>query len=94
MTPQFQLKMRLNCSPTVIRTDVLGPFATMVQESFISTQEILYSPDVMYLNIIIVDENDNFPIFIHPNEKEQKIGYPEAELAHDVLPPYLFRVEV
>lgn len=66
----------------------------MVQESFISTQEILYSPDVMYLNIIIVDENDNFPIFIHPNEKEQKIGYPEAELAHDVLPPYLFRVEV
>ena len=86
--------MKLNCPPTTINTDIMGPFATLAQESFIFTQEILYSHDIMHLNIIIVDENDHFPVFIHPNEKELKIGYPEAELAHDILPPYLFRVEV
>lgn len=59
---------------------------------YVLTDEINYSADHTVLTIIIEDENDNFPIFVNPLSDAMFIGYPEASVAEQIMPPYLIKV--
>lgn len=90
--PQFQIILKLNCGPNDdfqkarIKRDLVIP-------PMIVAEPIPYSKDTTFLNIVIVDENDNAPIFAHPTTKNFLLGYPEPSLAIQILPLYLMVVE-
>lgn len=90
IVPQIQLELILDCGSKIMRRK---RFAEDFNHSLIFTDEILYSTDITYLNIIILDENDNSPVFTNPWLSESTIGYPEPSLVDQVIPPYLTVME-
>lgn len=88
--PQIQLKLYLNCVSSRVEARNL----TKIQEQrLILTDDILFSTNSMILNIVIEDQNDNFPVFTHPPTKSFIVGYPEQKMADKFLPPNLMIVE-
>lgn len=59
----------------------------------IEVEEIDYSRTVTYLNIIILDQNDNSPVFTNPAYTGYQVGFPEQELAKKLMPVNLMIVE-
>lgn len=58
---------------------------------FVLTDDIYHEDLVTHLNIIIEDENDNYPIF-SDFYNNTVLGYPGGELAEHILPPHLIQV--
>lgn len=57
------------------------------------TDEILYSPSTTHLNIEILDQNDNAPIFTNPPHVNYRVAFPDEDLIRLIMPKYLFKVE-
>lgn len=105
--PQIQVTLQLRC-PNESPLESFVPFTPIDLvspqiERFITPQSpdnrwytlassIPYSERTTILNIIIEDENDNIPQFVMPFVDNQLFGYPEAQLAAEIMPPYLLKV--
>lgn len=88
--PQIQLKLNLNCANAIVG---FQNHTEIQEQRSILTDDILFSTNSMILNIVIEDQNDNFPVFTHPPTKSFIVGYPEQKLADKLLPPNLMIVE-
>ncbi|CAO1402142.1 unnamed protein product [Diamesa tonsa] len=88
--PQIQLKLNLNCASKSV---AFQNYTEIQEQHLILTDDILFSTDLMILNIVIEDQNDNFPVFTYPATKSFIVGYPEQKLADKLLPPNLMIVE-
>lgn len=78
----------MNCAASVAATN-----AVIQKQNLILTDDILFSTNLMFLNIVIEDQNDNYPVFTHPPTKNFIVGYPEQKLADKLLPPNLMIVK-
>ena len=89
--PQLQVTLHLIC-PTMYLSQTddqrIQPFSNEV-----STDEILYSPSITYLNLEILDQNDNPPIFTNPPNVNYRVAFPDENLIGLIMPKYLFKVE-
>lgn len=89
--PQIQIKLNLVCGSesSMILTH---QNITMFSENIL-TDEILYSRTVTHLNIIIVDQNDNSPVFTNPATSGVYVGQPDAELSEKLMPRHLIAIQ-
>lgn len=90
LIPQIQIKLNLVCEPLVKSAINLQNISALYED--LSHEEIFYSTDVTILKIIILDQNDNSPIFTNPSEGTS-IGFPDAILALKLMLPHLIQVE-
>ena len=88
--PQIQIKLNLVCDSTEQFTVDAQNFSAFSVN--ILSEEIFYSKTVTYLNIIIVDQNDNSPIFTYP-PANWSIGFPESKLAEKLMLKHLIQVK-
>lgn len=89
LIPQYQITLRLSqCTET---TNIVS--RSKRDLGYVYTDDIEYEWSLTMLTVIIEDINDNEPIFISPTESRTVIGYPEAEVAESILPPYLTIVQ-
>lgn len=86
--PQIQVKLNLNCATVETVAANITAFSESVQ-----VDEIFFSKTMTYLNIIIVDQNDNAPVITNPSMTGFNIGFPDANLAEKLMPKYLMQVE-
>lgn len=85
---QVKVKLKLSCP-----SESINESSAVLSEALL-TDEIFYSPFITYLNIEILDQNDNPPIFTKPQiENMDQIGVPDAELIKLFMPKYLYKVE-
>lgn len=97
-TPQIQVKLNLVCETSAAaalssqNTSAL-PLALAATTESLVTDEIMYSRSVSYLNIIIIDQNDNSPYFTQPAMDNFKIGSLDADLTERLMPHHLIQVE-
>lgn len=91
LVPQIQIKLNLDCGSS---NDLITlPINISMSSETLETDEILYSRTVTHLNIIIVDQNDNSPIFTNPSMSGSVIGQPDADLTERLMPHYLIDIE-
>lgn len=94
LVPQIQIKLELVCeSASSLSVDVqnVSAFSELVHFGFLA-EGIYYSKSITYLNIIIVDQNDNFPVFNNPSDGTY-IGFPDASLTEKLMPRYLIDID-
>lgn len=90
LVPQIQIKLNLVCEPPInLETDQQN---ISVLSTNLFSEEIFYSKTVTYLNIIIMDQNDNSPIFTNPSDNGF-LGFPDVKLAEKLMLRYLIQVE-
>lgn len=90
IVPQIQIRLALRCdlaTRVAATTQNISKFTENVW-----SDEILYSRSVTLLNIIIIDENDNWPVFTNPTNFDFHIGFPEAEIIEKLKPQNLIQV--
>lgn len=87
---QTRVKRSLNTSP---RHDWLGPY-DYGSNKWILTDTILYNSRRSFVNLIVNDINDNYPIFIGYENQPVVVGYPIPELEDVVLPRALVELKV
>lgn len=90
LVPQIRIKLNLRCNtimPLRAANDV------SVYSKGFAMEEIFYSKSVTHLHIIIIDENDNSPVFTNPPAFIFTIGFPSLELAEQLKPQHLIHVE-
>ncbi|CRK98401.1 CLUMA_CG011760, isoform A [Clunio marinus] len=90
-TPQIQIRMNLECDTSTNSALDAQIVTAFVNE--LSSDEIIYSRTVTYLNIIIVDQNDNKPVFTYPSEENYRIGFPTEELSEMLMVQHLMKVQ-
>lgn len=103
--PQIQITLQLRC-PNETPLEPFVPFMNFVSTNvqryilpqapdnrwYTLASSIPFSERTTLLTIIIEDENDNMPQFDSPHVDNQLFGYPEAQLAAAIMPPYLLKV--
>lgn len=92
--PQIQIKLELVCESAaslLVGVQNVSAFSELVHSGFL-VEGIYYSNSITYLNIIIVDQNDNFPVFINPSD-DAYIGFPDASLTEKLMPRYLIDID-
>ncbi|KAL7035107.1 hypothetical protein ACKWTF_008231 [Chironomus riparius] len=89
--PQLQVTLHLICPTTYLSLSDDQRIQPYMNEVF--TDEILYSPSITYLNLEILDQNDNSPIFINPSNVNFRVAFPDENLIGLIMPNYLFKVE-
>lgn len=91
LVPQIQIRLTLRCD-SVTRAAAATQNISKFTENLWS-DEILYSRSVTLLNIVIIDENDNWPVFTNPPTiLDFHIGFPEAALIETLKPQNLIHV--
>lgn len=86
--PQIQMKLNLVCATS----QKLAVNQSMeLFRSALVTDEIIFSRTITHLHIIVVDVNDNSPVFVYPTEGFS-IGQSEESLLEKLMPQYLIRV--
>lgn len=91
LIPQIQIKLELICDPTAMVTKA-NQLIRGFSENLV-TDEILFSRTVTYLNIIIVDQNDNAPIFIYPATNNYYTGQLDKELTEKIMSHDLIKID-
>ncbi|XP_073837811.1 uncharacterized protein [Musca autumnalis] len=88
---QILVKLKLNCGKVngFNHTRMARDLQHMER---IFSQNITYSPDIMWLHLIIDDINDNAPQFKYKYSLDY-LGYPAGKVALDVYPEYLIKIE-
>lgn len=82
--PSVYLKLKIHCPP------LDDPPA--VQPLHLSElNQIVYDPTTTLVQLVIVDTNDNVPVFV---DNHIVVGYPVQEVANDIIPNYLLQVKV
>lgn len=89
--PQVQVILHLICPTTYFSQFEPNRIQPFMNEVF--TNEILYSPTTTHLNIEILDQNDNAPVFINPPYANYRVAFPDEDLIGIIMPKYLFKVE-
>jgi len=89
--PQLQVTLRLICPTTYFIQPKDHRIQPFMNEVF--TDEILYSPSVTYLNLEILDQNDNAPVFTNPPYANFRVAFPDENLIGLIMTKYLFKVE-
>ncbi|XP_070496288.1 uncharacterized protein [Chironomus tepperi] len=89
--PQLQVTLHLVC-PTTYSTE-FDPHRIQPYMSEVFTDEILYSPSITYLNLEILDQNDNAPIFTNPPNVNYRVAFPDEYLIGLIMPKYIFKLE-
>ncbi|EAT36575.1 AAEL011343-PA [Aedes aegypti] len=79
--PQFQIVLQLRC-PSSAGSTILPP---------VFVDNIPYSIDTTYLNVIVDDINDHSPEFTYPSQDEV-FAFPVARLSEQLLPSKLLQV--
>lgn len=87
--PQILIKLNLRCDSLVATENGISFSA---RSDSLNSDEILYSKTVTNLHIIIVDINDNSPVFTNPSADNLLIGFPDVDLAEQVKPQNLIQV--
>ncbi|XP_022177630.1 uncharacterized protein LOC111038715 [Myzus persicae] len=81
--PSVYLKLKIHCPP------LDDPPA--VQPLHLSElNQIVYDPTTTLVQLVIVDTNDNVPVFV---DNHIVVGYPVQEVANDIIPNYLLQVK-
>lgn len=93
--PQIMVKLRLKCDKEDelrnLTIDIPNPEEK--RSSLLSfTEDIPYSPNIMWLYIKIIDINDNPPEF-KLYETPIYLGYPAGNAVLDIYPEYLTKIE-
>ncbi|XP_065361780.1 uncharacterized protein LOC135955355 [Calliphora vicina] len=92
--PQVMVKLRLKCDTEIeqgnLTIDIPKPMENRATQITL-TDDIPYSPDIMWLYIKIDDINDNPPEFIG---LPLYLGYPSGNAALDIYPEYLTKIQV
>ncbi|KAG5681021.1 hypothetical protein PVAND_010487 [Polypedilum vanderplanki] len=91
LVPQVHITLRLYCGSSIQNTTSLLSITPYTANAY--TDEILFSTSITYLNLIILDQNDNPPIFINPTQTNFNIGFPDEKLIEITMPKYLFKAE-
>lgn len=84
--PSVYLKLKVYCpspaEPNSIQPQPLNLF---------DVDNIAYDPTTTLIRLVIVDINDNTPVF---PEKHVVVGYPVREVADEIAPKHLMQVKV
>lgn len=88
LLPQITIRLNLICNSLI--SAALGADNVTAFSGNAMLDEIVFSKTVTYLNIVIVDINDNTPTF---DTSGIIMGFPDAELATKLMPPNLIQVE-
>ncbi|KAI8428914.1 hypothetical protein MSG28_007544 [Choristoneura fumiferana] len=86
---QTRVKRSLSTSS---RHDLLGPY-DYGSNKWILTDTILYNSRRSFVNLIVNDINDNYPVFIGYENEPIVVGYPIPELEEVVLPRALVELK-
>lgn len=82
--PSVFLKLKIHCPP------LDDPRA--VQPLHLSdVDQIVYDPTTTLVQLVIVDINDNVPVFA---DKHIVVGYPVQDVANNIIPNHLLQVKV
>jgi hypothetical protein len=82
--PSVYLKLKIHCPPmdTVPATQPLH---------LSDVDNIVYDPTTTLVQLVIVDTNDNVPVFA---DKHIIVGYPVLDVANTIIPKHLLQVKV
>lgn len=82
--PSVYLKLKVQCSP--------GDKLPTTQPLHLSeVNNIVYDPTTTLVQLVIMDTNDNVPVFA---EKHLVVGYPVMDVANSIIPKHLLQVKV
>ena len=92
-TLMFCIYMRMSSSEIFFIFEVKSLFVSVLrsQSAFDDIGTIEYDRVMTVIVLQIEDINDNRPEF---DKTSLTVGYPNAEIAHQLLPPYLMKVQV
>lgn len=82
--PSVYLRLKVQCSPRE-KLPITQPLHLS------EVNNIVYDPTTTLVQLIIVDTNDNVPVF---SEKHLVVGYPVMDVANTIIPKYLLQVKV
>lgn len=82
--PSAYLRLKVQCSP--------GEKLPTTQPLHLSeVNNIVYDPTTTLVQLVIVDTNDNVPVF---PEKHIVVGYPVMDVANTIIPKHLLQAKV
>lgn len=88
LVPQIYIKLNLRCDSLLAAASDFS-----AQSESLASDEILYSKTGTNLHIIIVDVNDQIPVFTNPPSDNFMIGYPDIALGEQLKPANLIQIE-
>ncbi|XP_058974919.1 uncharacterized protein LOC101889132 [Musca domestica] len=93
---QIIVQLKLICgaqpNPNPLPLNHTRSARTLEPLEHIYSQDISYSPDTMWLHLLIDDINDNAPQFKYKYSRDY-LGYPASKVPLDVYPEYLIKIE-
>jgi len=82
--PCIYLRLKIHCSAL---DDIPATQPLHLSE----VDQIVYDPTSTLVQLVIVDSNDNVPVFA---DKQIVVGYPVQDVAKEIMPKHLLQVKV
>lgn len=88
--PSAYLRLKINC-PTTAEDAAMDRPAIKPLSLHGLLENIVYDPTTTLIQLVIVDANDNVPVFA---DKHIVVGYPVLDVADTIVPKHLVQVKV
>jgi len=82
--PSVYLRLKIHCPP-LDDTPAVQPLHLS------DVDQIIYDPTITLVQLVIVDTNDNVPVFA---DKHIVVGYPVQDVVKELIPKHLLQVKV
>ncbi|XP_025202436.1 cadherin-87A-like [Melanaphis sacchari] len=82
--PSVYLRLKVHCPPAVDGLSVIRPLHLS------DVDQIVYDPTTTLVQLVIVDINDNAPVFA---DKHIVVGYPVQDVANTIIPKHLLQAK-